>query len=679
MKLRKLIVAAAALLATSATYAQNDTMRWVMTDNGAIQWSVPTNKIPHYDHIEMSGEMVSTVLRYGVRPDGSWSVERSVVWPMLRTIPNNTHASLTRRFAYDPMQMITINGYSLYGGKVESVELNGIMTTNMTYGSVRTAYNTNILAPRKTVGVSVEYFPSTTQPAFCERYTLTNLTDRAFWVEVPEINTTYTTEPSQGVNGAYTLNVASEGHGTRKLAPGEKMTFGVVIRGRKEGEEWPAISVETELAARQAYLKSIASEMILQTPDQTLNRAFAFAKIRATESIYRTKGGLMHSPGGESYYAAIWANDQAEYANPLFGMMHYDKAKESALNSFRHFARYMNDEYRPIPSSIIAEGDSYWNGAGDRGDAAMIAYGAARYAMASGNRIVTDELMPLIEWCLEYCRRKITDDGVVASNSDELEGRFPAGKANLYTSSLYYDALVSTSTLCRELGRKADAKEYARRATEIRAAIESYYGATVEGYNTYRYYDGNDVLRSWICIPLAMGIYDRAEATLDALFSPTMFTPDGILTQHGSKTFWDRATEYALLGALRAGETERAIPRLQYMSRVRLLGEHVPYPIEAWPEGSQRHLSAESALYMRIITEGLFGIRPMGLNSFELSPRLPADWDKMSLCKVQAFGSMFDIAVDRVGNKIRVQVTKPNGTRITRLITDGASCTFSMK
>jgi len=26
----------------------------------------------------------------------------------------------------------------------------------------------------------------------------------------------------------------------------------------------------------------------------------------------------MHGPGGGRYYAAIWANDQAEYANPFF-------------------------------------------------------------------------------------------------------------------------------------------------------------------------------------------------------------------------------------------------------------------------------------------------------------------------------------------------------------------------
>lgn len=94
---------------------------------------------------------------------------------------------------------------------------------------------------------------------------------------------------------------------------------------------------------------------------------FAFAKLRGAESIYRTKGGLMHGPGGEAYYAAVWANDQAEYINPFFPFLGYEIGNESALNSFRHFARYMNPEYKPIPSSIISEGVSFWHGAKDRG------------------------------------------------------------------------------------------------------------------------------------------------------------------------------------------------------------------------------------------------------------------------------------------------------------------------
>ena len=134
----------------------------------------------------------------------------------------------------------------------------------------------------------------------------------------------------------------------------------------------------------------------------------------------------------------------------------------------------MNPEYKPIPSSIISEGVSFWHGAKDRGDGAMIAYGAARYALARGDKAEARELWPLIEWCLEYCNRKLTPAGVVASNSDELENRFPAGDANLCTSTLYYDALRSAVMLGRELGVSAkQLNTYRDQADALEKAIEN--------------------------------------------------------------------------------------------------------------------------------------------------------------------------------------------------------------
>lgn len=387
---------------------------------------------------------------------------------------------------------------------------------------------------------------------------------------------------------------------------------------------------------------------------------FAFSKIRACESIYETKGGPMHGPGGESFYAAIWANDQAEYINPYFPFVGYQYGKASAMNSFKHFARYMNDKWDPIPSSIIAEGDDYWNGAGDRGDAAMIAYGAARYALANGNKDEAEQLWPLIEWCLEYCHRKINTEGVVTSDSDELEGRFPSGNANLCTSSLYYDALLSAAYLAEDLRKgNAIANGYRQQAIELEKNINTYFAATVEGFDTYAYYKGNNILRAWICIPLTVGINRRAKGTIDALFSPRLWTDNGLLTQAGSKTFWDRSTLYALRGAFMTGETEKTLKFLKHYSATRLLGEHVPYAVEAWPEGGQRHLSAESGLYGRIITEGIFGIRPTGLHSFTMTPRLPKEWNKMALRKIRSFSTNFDIEIERIENQtIRVILKK---------------------
>ncbi|MDE5703170.1 MAG: hypothetical protein K2I15_12600, partial [Bacteroides sp.] len=232
----------------------------------------------------------------------------------------------------------------------------------------------------------------------------------------------------------------------------------------------------------------------------------------------------------------------------------------------------------------------------------------------------------------------------------------------------------SAGMLGRELGSSSrQLSAYQQQARQLEQAIERHFGYEIEGFHSYRYYEGNDILRSWICMPLVMGIYTRAQGTIDALFSPRLWTDDGLLTQAGTETFWDRSTLYALRGTIAAGEVEKGMSFLKKYSRRRLLGDHVPYAIEAWPEGDQRHLSAESGLYCRIYTEGLFGIRPTGLRSFELTPRLPQEWDYMNLNRVCAFNSEFDIHVSRAGGKLHVEVRKGAKVILKKNITEGTT------
>ena len=645
-----------------------EAQRWALNAEGGITWQVRPGDAPHSDHIEMSGLQVSTVVRYGVDANGAFLLNRGMVWPLLRTIPNNTHASLMRKMGWNPLENVLVGNAQLRE-QVQSISLDGTMTVRS-------------LCPVR--GGEVELtrvlFPSTSLPAFCEKYTLKNMGDKPVPVEASNVRSEILTPKERGVAGTYHLIQTLSGGFSRQIQPGEEVSFYVTTAGFKEGETEVVPDVEKELQARKSLIQTFWSSLVFDSPDPVINTMFAFAKIRGAESIYQTAGGLMHGPGGESYYAAIWANDQAEYINPFFPFLGYDKGNGSALNSYKHFARFMNDAYKPIPSSIIAEGTDIWNGAGDRGDAAMIAYGAGRYALARGDRSEAEQLWPLIEWCLEYCRRQVNEQGVVASDADELENRFPAGDANLCTSSLYYDALNSAVYLGKALKKPGkQTSQYAREAKQLKENIEKYFGATVEGFETYQYYDGNDILRSWICIPLTVGIYDRAEATIAALFSPRLWTENGLLTQAGSETFWDRSTLYALRGVYAAGETEKATEYLKFYSAQRLLGEHVPYAIEAWPEGNQRHLSAESGLYCRIITEGMFGIRPTGFRSFTMTPRLPAEWDHISLKSVRAFGSDFDISVVRDGEKLAVSVTSGEKVVLKKTIKEGQTLTVSLK
>jgi cellobiose phosphorylase len=153
-----------------------------------------------------------------------------------------------------------------------------------------------------------------------------------------------------------------------------------------------------------------------------------------------------------------------------------------------------------------------------------------------------------------------------------------------------------------------------------------------------------------------------------------------LLTQEGSETFWDRSTLYALRGVFAAGETEKAVSYLSYYAHQRLIGDHVPYAIEAWPEGSQRHLSAESGLFCRVVTEGIFGIRPTGLHTFTITPRLPKGWPEMSLKNIHAFNSGFEIRVKREKDKIHVIINDSENKVIAeKLITDGASMDVNLR
>ena len=649
-------------VATMAS-AQN---RWAIQPDGkTIRMEVNKERLPHSDHVEMSGKMMATVLYWGVDEQARFTVDRSLVFPMLRTIPNNTHASLMIRQNLDVVAQLRINNNNRLTFRTRYVELNGLMRVVEEHRA-------------SNYGLEVErvIFPTMEHQMMCEHYVLRNTGSVEYALQVPELNQVVTTDAARGVKGSYRIVSQTKGGGVYKVKPGDTVEFDLVIEGlNNEQQSLAAADVKQLLAERQTYLKHIDENLVLETPDKVIDTEFRYAKIRASESICKTAGGYMHAPGGESYYAAIWANDQAEYVNPFFPFLGYEVGNESAINSYRHFARFMNDEWKPIPSSIIAEGIDIWNGAGDRGDGAMIAYGASRYALTRGSKAEAEELWPLIEWCLEYCRRQINDKGVVKSDRDELEGRFPAGDANLCTSTLYYDALISAAHLGRELGKSPKlVADYQKRAKAMRAAIESHFGANVKGYDTYRYYEGNDILRSWICMPLCVGIYDRAEATMNAMFKSDLYTKDGLLTAQNSTTFWDRSTLYAFRGGYAAGYADFMTKELSYYSNRRLLGDHVPYPIEAWPEGRQRHLSAESGLYCRIITEGMFGIRPTGMRSFELKPEIPSDWEYARLKSVRAFGGDFDIDVKRLAaDKLSVTVTEKGGKTQTFKVKPGTT------
>jgi hypothetical protein len=261
-------------------------------------------------------------------------------------------------------------------------------------------------------------------------------------------------------------------------------------------------------------------------------------------------------------------------------------------------------------------------------------------------------------------QRNTRADGIVASKTDEMEGRYPTGDANLSTSSLAYGGYRLAAHLARSLDKPV-AAEFDRKADAMRKAIEAFFGAEVEGFQTYRYFKENTVLRGWILLPLAMGITERQDATLDAMVSDKLWPNrmqggDILAASDRPETEWGRETYYALRVLFKAGRTEQALDLTQRVVKAQIFGAKGPYPDE-----DAIDMLCPGSLYPRVFTEGVFGIVPTGLYSFECTPWLPKDWPRMALRDLRAFGKSWDLLVERDGDLQKVTVLSGGKTVMT--------------
>lgn len=652
--------------------AQNEF--WEAGVGNSIRWNVSREKsLPHADNIEMGGQRVAAILHYEINKDRLLSVKRDVIFPQLRTYIGaddpewfNYRSYLRKTYTDEVLPVITVGENRFVPGPVDSVVINGVITF---YHAARQG----IRAVRK-------FYPSMSERLFAEKWTLTNVSTKPVAFRAGKV---LLEEEENGVYGVYKRRVTSDVRESFSLGQGQSESFFISFSAATGKEELPSAKVKIAEEEREAFLEVMRKNFVVKSPEPVLDLLFFFSKIRAAESIYDTRMGLVHSPGGGRYYTGIWANDQAEYSGPFFPYLGYETGLTAAMNAYRMFLKNIPAEGKKIPASFEMQGE-FPCCSKDRGDAAMIAFGASHFVLASGNSEYAAELWPLISWALDYCQRKINSEGVVASDSDELEGRFPTGKANLSTSSLYYGALIHSADLADAMGKpRSVSAGYRSRASSLAVAMEKYFGATVDGIETYRYYEGNTTLRSWICLPLVVGIETRKQGTLDALFS-RLWTPNGVKIEakpeaEGPEVFWDRGTLYAFRGAFIAGAADRALEKLMSFSKTRLLGAHVPYVVEAWPEGDMAHLSAESALYARVFSEGILGINPLGFRAFSLKPHLPSSWNEFSISHVKAFGADLEINVKRIGQTYSVTVVQDGKPFLVKKIKEGETITLRLK
>ena len=652
--MKRIFILATFLLFTHYAMGQNPSGNyWKISSSQSIIWNLQqSNSAPHGDNIEMSGKRISSIIYYQLNKDKELQINRELIYPQLRTKEEEAkkyRAYHTVNYGAEVEPKITVDRSNVLFKLVDSVKIDGKLTF----------YHASVdgIVLKRTL------FPSMSDRLFVENWEFTNAGSKVKELQIGYINIL---SEVLGQKGKYTNHVYHDGRKQVKLPPHASYNFTLYFSASMDSEQTDGFRFKKVEAGRDAFLKTIKDNLVLETSSPVIDQLFYFSKIRAAESIFESKMGLVHSPGGGNYYIGIWANDQAEYSGPFFPFLGYNNGIEAAKNAYLMFLKNIPENFRPISSSFEIDGELPCCGR-DRGDAAMIAYGASQFLLRYGDKDFARKLWPLIEWSINYCHKKINKDGVVSSETDEMEGRISTGEENLSTNSLYYGGLKNAANLAKELGYDSLSTLYVQRSAEMSDNIEKYFGGEIEGLNTYRYFNGNTHLRHWICLPLVMDINARAQATATALLDK-LWTSNGVLVELNPSVkepdvFWDRGTLYALRGTFRAGLFDKSLGKLADYSNKRLLGDHVPYPVEAFPENNMKHLSAESALYCRLVIEGMLAFDQTAFDSFSIAPQLSSLLPRLSLKKLHLGGHLISIDLQLIAGQVVTKVDL-DGSRI---------------
>ena len=542
---------------------------------------------------------------------------------------------------------IRVNGQPLTLGSPTAATFDGMLT--FTYPvdqgvvAIRTAY------------------PSNSKPLILEQWQLSNRTAKPIEVAISGTR--------QAIPGTYRRQVEDSdllvesivpGAEAATVGPGEALLFTQTLQCKLASDGDIPVDVAAEHRDRRALAEAAyRGPGRLETPDPALDLAFALQKFHVLECPIDTYKGVIATNGSLRYAPGIWANDPVEYSSPIFPFFGDAGLNEAGLNMYRIWQTHCQEVgIDPFPGSF--EHPELRLVQRHRGDNAMLLYSVPKFLMFLGDRKAAEELWPLIQFSAKSVEQHKTAEGIIASRTDEMEGRYPTGKANLSTSALAYGGYCHAARLADALGKTATAKEFDQRAAALRKAIESYFGAEIEGFKTYRYYKENTTLRGWILLPLAMDITERQQSTVDALISdklwPNRLTGGDILAESTRETEWARETYYALRVLFKAGRTEEALKLTQCVVKAQVFGNEGPYPDE-----DAIDMLCPGSLYPRIFTEGVFGIVPTGLDSFECTPWLPKAWPKMALRDIRAFGHAWDMVVQRVGDQQRITISNGDG------------------
>jgi len=450
-----------------------------------------------------------------------------------------------------------------------------------------------------------------------------------------------------------------------------------------------AARLETEAAAHYREVEENAVQV--QTPDEEVNSAFAWAETALDQAWVCNPGlgcgyvagyGPNRGPRRPQYDwffagdglmaadAALTAGDRAHAREELKFILRYQDSKSGMIwHELSQSAKFL-DWAGKYPYMFVHVDITF-----------QFLGSVVRYVVASGDTAFVSENWAALEAAYRYCQSVIDPATGLPRIPPDKEGGDEQDRMtdDLGLSTSWVDAAESFAQLARLSGHAAPADEATRQAARARASIPARYwdegqSFWISGHNEA----GRSMMerRSGPTEALGMRLFSERqnEQLLDEFASSAFetdwgarsvgagsegFNPESyskgsvwpVQTASLAQAYWQAHRPVTALALWRTLLPVARLDSLGHMTEV-LAGDFYRPQAESVPEQTW-----SSAGFIEATMHGLLGLDvDSAARRMVFAPRLPAEWNDVSIARIQIGGAHVRLALDRSGEAMALKI-----------------------
>lgn len=452
--------------------------------------------------------------------------------------------------------------------------------------------------------------------------------------------------------------------------------------------------------ARTRHESQLREHLVrLRSPDEQLNAAFEWAKVRLDASLVDTPGVGRSLVAGYAASRPGWGDGRPGYAWYFGRDACWSALALLALGDFsgaRLVLKFLGDT-QDVSGKVIHEYTTSGLVHYDAADSSpLYLLLAGRYAAWTGDLAFLEGHWDRLERAYRYCLETDADGDGLIENTRVGHGWIEMGPLSgahvtLYLASLWVAALEALAPVASALGKTPLAGELVERAARARAQIAKKF-RTGDGYALGLLPDGTPQRRRTAlgAVPLLLGAVDPAPAAawFDAVASPDLTAPWGVRllarsdpmyspTGYHTGAVWPLYTGWVSLAEYACHRSDAAFAHLMMngklpFARAQGAFDEVLHGDEEGATGVCPDQAWSAAMLVSPLVDGMLGIRPDALaGRLTLAPHLPAAWPQCEWRGLRVGQVSCDVRVRAREDRVEVVVRRTAGPPLAVTVSPG--------